>query len=255
MAFAPERPRTFRAEEAVGEGDTPVSSVNVGQFGWTTNDITSVKDIITYVQAALDAATSAKNSAESASASLQRTEEIEIQYRLVVADIDSKYKEIQDLVSQINTSSNEIIAYVNEAKGYSDSSKSYYNQIKELGDIITLYALQAIYKYNDTGEINSGDVTISPAVGTVQRFKLMMPNTKLILNALSDPADTARQITLELVQGTGANKVVWPGNIKWNNGRLPVLSYIKNKMDIVTLLTHDSGKGWYGFYNGGWFDA
>lgn len=68
-------------------------------------------------------------------------------------------------------------------------------------------------------------------------------------NALPEKG-TAQQVTLVLTQGTGVNKVSWPGSVRWQHGHIPVLSYIRGKTDVITLVTYDTGKTWLGFYSG-----
>lgn len=56
----------------------------------------------------------------------------------------------------------------------------------------------------------------------------------------------SQTFTLSLTQGTGANLVSWPSNIKWNYGRLPVLSYKTGVRDIFQFVTYDGGNTWFG---------
>lgn len=88
---------------------------NVGLFSWTTNDLTGVKDIVTYVKAALAAAESAQASAYQAMATKDNVEELSHQYEAIVIQIDNQYKQIVDLANTINVDVNQISAYVNEA--------------------------------------------------------------------------------------------------------------------------------------------
>lgn len=46
------------------EAITQVSTPNVSQFGWTTQDLKSVKDLVKWVNAAMDAAVSAQTNAD-----------------------------------------------------------------------------------------------------------------------------------------------------------------------------------------------
>lgn len=59
-------------------------------------------------------------------------------------------------------------------------------------------------------------------------------------------ANTSQAFTISLGQGTGANLVAWPSNVKWNYGREPVLSYKTGVKDIFQFVTYDNGNTWYG---------
>ena len=56
----------------------------------------------------------------------------------------------------------------------------------------------------------------------------------------------SQTITLLLTQGTGANKISWPSNVKWSYGREPVLTFTQNSIDVIQLLSVDGGSTWYG---------
>ncbi|ANZ48153.1 tail fiber protein [Erwinia phage vB_EamM_Asesino] len=60
------------------------------------------------------------------------------------------------------------------------------------------------------------------------------------------PVGQRIEITLTMVQVTGANKVAWPTNVKWPNDAEPPLSYTKDAEDMVLLTSVDSGKTWRG---------
>lgn len=82
---------------------------------------------------------------------------------------------------------------------------------------------------------------------------LTEPSSTITLDPSGMTADIA-QVSLVLHQGTGANKVdTWGGTIKWSGQATPVLSVLKDRVDIVTFLTTDKGLNWYGFFNGGNF--
>lgn len=74
-----------------------------------------------------------------------------------------------------------------------------------------------------------------------------------LLNEFTTPG-YVRSITLFLRQGTGANKVTWPTNVR-PQGKLPVvLSYEQGDLDTVTLVS-DPGTDtptWLLFANGSW---
>lgn len=96
--------KTSLSIQAILDGDTDIVKVggpNVSQFGWTTNDLTSVKDILTYVKTAIEAAEIAQNAAESAAADRDRIEQLDGDYQVKLQDIDTKYETIVDLSVEI----------------------------------------------------------------------------------------------------------------------------------------------------------
>lgn len=56
----------------------------------------------------------------------------------------------------------------------------------------------------------------------------------------------SQTITMCLTQGTGANKISWPSNVKWSYGREPVLTFTKDSIDVIQFLSVDGGSTWYG---------
>lgn len=56
----------------------------------------------------------------------------------------------------------------------------------------------------------------------------------------------SQTITMLLTQGTGANKISWPSNVKWSYGREPVLTFTKDSIDVIQFLSIDGGSTWYG---------
>jgi|AKZA01.1.fsa_nt_gi hypothetical protein len=253
MATLPTKPDAFTQPASE---DISNLGVNVAPFAWTTNDITSVKDILTYVQTALQAAESAQANAAVATAAVDRINLLDSQYQVKLQDIDQMYDNMVTLSNNVTVTNADLIQYRDQTKAYRDTTQAMYTEVIGLRDDILTYALQAIYKYfanNNPGA--SGSLALNVADGTVQFFKLQQPSTTFNIATFTDPVSTCRQITLILQQGTGANQVTWPSKVRWNNNRTPVLSYVKDKVDFITLLTKDSGATWYGFYNGGWFNA
>lgn len=251
---APTQPAAFETtltdDAAIIQGGQP----NVGLFAWTTNDLTSVKDIITYVQASLEAATRAEAAAVSAEASRQEVLAIKLQYDQVVVQIDQQYADMVNLANSISADTTQIQQYVTQAQNIKNNVDVSYAQISIWHDEILQYQMMAVYEFTDRN-ISTTTYQIKPLDGSVQRLVLNASTTTMTFATFADGANKARQITLLLKQGTGSNRVTWPSSIRWNNGRAPVLSYLTGRVDVITLLTYDSGTSWYGFYNGGWFNA
>lgn len=115
-------------------------------------------------------------------------------------------------------------------------------------------ATSAIYKVKDYA--SAASVTITPMAATIHRITLTAVSTTLTIGSTTDAEGQARQIRLEIKQGTGSNKIpTWPSNVKWAYDRVPVLSYQVGRVDIVDLVTEDKGATWRGAFNGGWYSA
>lgn len=253
LTSAPDKPQTY----AVGGEETPeilVNPTNVGLFGWTSNDLTSVKDLLTYVQAALDASTSASGSATVADAAMRETQAIRDDYISIVARIDQQYIDMVNLANSIAVDTTQIQQYVSQAQNIQVAVNNQYNQIEVWKNQIMQYQMQAVYSVM-WKNITTTSHMIEPLLGTIQDFTLRTSTTTMTFKPFSDGANLSRQITLILRQGTGSNRVAWPASIKWNNNRPPVLSYVTGRSDVITLLTNDSGASWFGFHNGSWFNA
>lgn len=254
---APARPRAFvapRADEDEASDIVSGGQPNVGLFSWTTNDLTGIKDIITYVKAALAAAERAEAAAEQALITKDHVDEVANQYAAIVQRIDVQYAEIVKLAETINVDVNQISEYVNQAKDIQVAVQQQYEQISAWRSQIMEYTMLAVYKYYaDSTTDATYEVDITDA--TVQMLTISASSTTITLKSPANETDLCRQLTLIVQQGTGSNKIKWPTTIKWNNGRTPVLSFERGKADVITLLTKDSGASWFGFYNGGWFDA
>lgn len=115
------------------------------------------------------------------------------------------------------------------------------------------YAATALYKTKDVP--TGATITVDPVAGTVQNLVLSQAQSTLTVKPTNDADGFARQITLFIKQGTGSNKITWPANVYWSNGRVPVLSYTLNTIDLVCLISLDKGATWRGVFNGGWFSA
>lgn len=253
----PVRPAAFAAPQADDNDAADILSggqPNVGLFSWTSNDLTGIKDIITYVKAALEAANRAEAAADQANITKDHVDEVANRYEAIVQRIDVQYAEIVKLAETINVDVNQISEYVNQAKDIQVAVQQQYEQIDTWRGEIMKYTMLAVYKYYEDDTTDSTHL-IDITDATVQKLTISASNTTITLRSPAGETDKCRQLTLMIQQGTGSNKVTWPSTVKWNNGRTPVLSYDRGKVDVITLLTKDSGASWYGFYNGGWFDA
>lgn len=113
-------------------------------------------------------------------------------------------------------------------------------------------SITASYKFL---QLQPGNTTYTLSQQDASAFALTLStnSTSISISSFTLPDFAARQITLLLTQGSGSNMVTWPSNIKWSQGRAPVLSMQAGAIDIISFMTIDNGITWLGFYNGGWF--
>lgn len=103
----------------------------------------------------------------------------------------------------------------------------------------------------------STDSTNEISIDTHRRYHEITLNTsettlKFIENQNSENNSTVLKLELFIKQGTGTNTVIWPENIKWENGTKPVLSLEKDNVDLISLVSLDNGKNYYGFSKAVW---
>ena len=95
------------------------------------------------------------------------------------------------------------------------------------------------------------------SIDTHHRYHEITLNTsettlKFIENQNSENNSTVLKLELFIKQGTGTNTVIWPENIKWENGTKPVLSLEKDNVDLISLISLDNGQNFYGFSKAVW---
>ena len=95
------------------------------------------------------------------------------------------------------------------------------------------------------------------SIDTHQKYHEITLNTsettlKFIENQNSENNSTVLKLELFIKQGTGTNTVIWPENIKWENGTKPVLSIEKDNVDLISLISLDNGQNFYGFSKAVW---
>ena len=96
------------------------------------------------------------------------------------------------------------------------------------------------------------------SIDTYQKYHEITLNTsettlKFIENQNSENnLNTVLKLELFIKQGTGTNTVIWPENIKWENGTKPVLSLEKDNVDLISLISLDNGQNFYGFSKAVW---
>ncbi|ELY4377493.1 hypothetical protein SMZ28_004147 [Cronobacter sakazakii] len=100
--------------------------------------------------------------------------------------------------------------------------------------------LLTINNVEDTLELDMSDGK------RVFKATLTAPVTQLSVINASGSNLNSQTITMLLTQGTGANKISWPSNVKWSYGREPVLTFTKDSIDVIQFLSVDGGSTWYG---------
>ena len=96
------------------------------------------------------------------------------------------------------------------------------------------------------------------SIDTHHRYHEITLNTsettlKFIENQNSENnSNMVLKLELFIKQGTGTNTVIWPENIKWENGTKPVLSLEKDNVDLISLISLDKGQNFYGFSKAVW---
>lgn len=100
--------------------------------------------------------------------------------------------------------------------------------------------LLTINNVEDTLELDMSDGK------RVFKATLTAPVTQLSVINASGSNSNSQTITMLLTQGTGANKISWPSNVKWSYGREPVLTFTKDSIDVIQFLSIDGGSTWYG---------
>lgn len=96
------------------------------------------------------------------------------------------------------------------------------------------------------------DVTIIPSKYNVYNVILSADTTTFIINNAGLAPTNLAEIRIYLKQGTGANTIAWPENVKWLDGIKPVTSFTKDSIDVVQLSSVDGGATWLGSMVNAW---
>lgn len=96
------------------------------------------------------------------------------------------------------------------------------------------------------------DVTIVPSKYNVYNVVLSADTTTFIINSAGLAPTNLAEIRIYLKQGTGANTIAWPENVKWLDGIKPVTSFTKDSIDVVQLSSVDGGATWLGSMVNAW---
>lgn len=137
-----------------------------------------------------------------------------------------KDKNIVRSVNGVNADENGNVVLSSESSESSESHQS--------TDSINEISLDTHQKYHEI-TLNTSETTL-----------------KFIENQNSENNSTVLKLELFIKQGTGTNTVIWPENIKWENGTKPVLSLEKDNVDLISLISLDNGQNFYGFSKAVW---
>ncbi len=114
--------------------------------------------------------------------------------------------------------------------------------------------LGGMEKYRARLAPSNGRVTVDVADGNVV-LCLLSGNTTFEFRCPIGPG-VALSFTLLLLQdGSGSRTVTWPSSIDWGTTGAPTLTTTANKVDVVTFLSVNGGKTWYGFLSAKGFAA
>lgn len=120
---------------------------------------------------------------------------------------------------------------------YSKDNKEYKIDVDKLAPVATVATVN--------GSNNAATLDFNTSTDII--LVLNDPTTTVTFAALTNVAENTRfEVMLTFKQGTGANKVTWPENVKWPHGAQPVLSYAANAEDTLSLYTLDGGVTWKG---------
>lgn len=99
---------------------------------------------------------------------------------------------------------------------------------------------------------DKSDVTLIPSKYNVYNVVLSADTTTFIINNAGLAPTNLAEIRIYLKQGTGANTIAWPENVKWLDGIKPVTSFTKDSIDVVQLSSVDGGATWLGSMVNAW---
>ena len=137
-----------------------------------------------------------------------------------------KDKNLVRSVNGVNADKNGNVVLSSESSESSESHQS--------TDSINEISLDTHHRYHEI-TLNTSETTL-----------------KFIENQNSENNSTVLKLELFIKQGTGTNTVIWPENIKWENGTKPVLSLEKDNVDLISLISLDNGQNFYGFSKAVW---
>jgi len=170
--------------------------------------------------------------------------------QLVAADITDVYSRNQanDLFALRITTVNGYALSSNVSLNYNDVGTYSKAQIDAKDAVLQANIDTKVTITQDIKNLNTVEETLELDMSDGKRVFtaiLSVPNTQIsIINAGGNK--NSQTVTVCVTQGTGANKIQWPGNVVWSYGRPPVLTFTKDSVDIFQFLSVDGGSTWYG---------
>ena len=114
--------------------------------------------------------------------------------------------------------------------------------------------LGGMEKFRNRQSPSNGRVTVNVADGNVVQV-LLSANTVFEFRCPIG-AGVALSFTLLLQQdGTGSRTCTWPSTVDWGTTGAPTLTTTASKVDVVTFLSVNGGRSWYGFLSAKGFAA
>lgn len=167
---------------------------------------------------------------------------LEARYEQVTQLIKTEYQEAYNAIMAISPDLENILSRIANAKKEVSAVEQ---NLEELGGNLTSLQVKEV-----SGETA---LQLTPTTSCVYNITLNKPQCAIsFASSIGLRAGILKEIRLYLKQGTGANKVTFPSNIKWAGGYPPTLSFEKDYVDIVQLDTIDGGQTWHGAFVDQW---
>jgi hypothetical protein len=97
--------------------------------------------------------------------------------------------------------------------------------------------------------ITAGTLTLDLSTGTLFYVSLNSNITSLVFtNVPTSPK--VYSFVLQFVADGTLRTISWPASVRWGLAGVPVPTSTLNKIDVISLLTHDGGANWFGFSSG-----
>lgn len=186
-------------------------------------------------------------------------------------DVYTQYKATEGFAEQTQAGIEQALSAASAAQGHAAAAEAAISTSQEAADVAGQSAVAAIAAkdaaeaaaqeaaefsmsatYSTIGGNAGAAISINTGGSTVVRATLTADITTLAVSG-TVPDGQSRQFTIILDQGVGARQVTWDANIKWADGRVPVLSYEPGAQDIISILVVGGLAQSYGFFNGGSF--
>lgn len=138
----------------------------------------------------------------------------------------------------------------------SDTSDTFSGTLTASGADINLADNELIRPHIQDYAIVHSTVSLSSNAGTLnyataQSWLLDLQSASgTVTLTFSNPPASGRygQMTLEVIQGSTARTITWPGSVTWPGGVAPTLSTGNNDVDLFEFSTRDGGTTWRGTY-------